>query len=124
MIIVQDQAKPKCADWPENWVPYNSDIYIGQRLIQFETRDDGISAARDFYREWLQCRNRYIACMRTPGAVPKICPGVVIFRWSDSAVHFELPNKNNPRPWFSPDMPVSRPATEAEHESCERFYLE
>ncbi len=124
MIIVQDQAKPKCADWPEEWEAYKFDIYIGQRLVRFKTREEAIAAVHAFYSEWRQCHNRYIACMRTPGAIPKICPGVVNFRWPDGTVHLELANEGNPRSWYSPDLPVSRPITEAERETCERFYLE
>lgn len=124
MVIVRDQARPRCADWPARWEPRTSDVYIGQRLICFETEAQAVSTAQSLHGEWMQCRNRYLACMRTPGAVPRICPNVVDFRWRKGTVHLELSGEANPHSWYSTDAHHLEPLTESRREACTRHYLD
>lgn len=124
MVIVQDQSKPRCDYWPAKWVAGISDIYIGQDLICFGTFEEARSAIVSFYSEWLKCHNHYIACMRVAGAIPKICRNVIYFRWIEGAIHFELPDITNPRPWYTTIKNQFIPMTETARSSCARFFID
>jgi hypothetical protein len=123
MIVVHDHAQPRGADWPAAWQARTSEIYIGQRLVCFDTMEAAIAAAHRVYEEWAQCHNRYVACQRVPGAIPKNCPNVVDLRWRSGTIHLELPGAGNSRAWYSPDAHNAEPLTEANRARCTRYYL-
>ena len=123
-LVVEDQAQPRCADWPEDWNARTSDVYIGQRVMTFASEEEAVAAARAVHREWLRCRNRYAACARIPGSVPRVCQNVVDFRWTHGTVHMELPCDSNPHAWLSRDAHDLHPLTEAARASCRKHPLE
>lgn len=123
-VTVQDSAKPSCADWPHNWEAIPSDIYIGQRLKYYETWNEAVSATKSLYSEWQLCHNRYVACMRTVGAIPKICPNVVHFRSKEGTIHVELPGEDNIRPWYTGIRGGFHQLTEIKRNLCIRYYLD
>ncbi|MBV9413198.1 MAG: hypothetical protein JO148_16525 [Acidimicrobiia bacterium] len=123
-VIVQDDSRPYWDDWPAGWTARRSEIYLGQRVLEFGTREDAVDAARILYEEWNRCHNRYLACLRTPGAIVMVCDDVVDFRWREGTVHLELPAPFNPRAWYSTDAHDPEPYCEARRASCTRHYLE
>jgi hypothetical protein len=123
MVVVHDRAQPRCADWPVEWQARTSEVYIGQRLVRFATKEVAIAAACRVHEEWQQCQNRYVACQRVPGAIPKNCPNVVDVRWQFGTIHIELPGPGNPRAWYSPDAHDSEPLTEVNRARCTRHHL-
>ncbi|HNY34569.1 MAG TPA: hypothetical protein PKK68_07915 [Methanothrix soehngenii] len=123
-LIVHDHAEPRCFGWPVDWRTYPSDIYIGQRILCIATQEEAIVNAKSLFKEWRQCQNRYIACQRISGSVPKICSNVVDFRWRGGTVHLELPGNGNSRPWFGLFDHHFASLTEKERECCMHCYLE
>jgi hypothetical protein len=123
MIVVHDRAQPHCAEWPAGWQARTSEIYVGQRLVCFDTMEAAVAAIHRVYEEWGQCHNRYVACHRVPGAISKNCPNVVDVRWQSGTLHLELPGPGNPRAWYSPDAHDAEPLTETNRARCTRYYL-
>jgi hypothetical protein len=62
-----------------------------------------------------------MACMRTLGAIPKICSNVVHFRWSKGTVTPELPGEGESRTWYTITEHPLRILTETERSICKRF---
>jgi hypothetical protein len=123
MIVVCDNANPKVTDWPTEWKALRSDIYIGQRIVCFGCEEEAMESVRALYNEWKNCRNRFIACSRTPGAVPKVCPNVVHFRFRGGLIHFELPEGNGQEAWFVV-LHALRNLTEEERNTMQRIYIQ
>jgi hypothetical protein len=123
-IVVQDMSMPNCVDWPENWIPSLYDIYIGQRLSLFDEREEATNAAGFFYCEWSRCHNRFIACQRAVGAIPKVCPNVVHFRCKIETMHLELPCTENPKCWYTFFVNDHRIFAEEKRLSSERHFLD
>lgn len=122
-VVVYDRARPHWEGWPPGWEPRASDIYVGQRLACFETEGEAVAAAERVYDEWRQCGSRYLACVRSTGAVLRLCPNVVDVRWRRGTVHLELPGEGNPRAWYSPDAHHEDQLTEDRRASCRKCYL-
>jgi hypothetical protein len=123
-LEVFDQARPHCRDWPAGWEARASDVYFGQPLVCFATEKEAVAAVREVLACWRRLGSRYLACLRVPGAMPRVCPNAVDCRWDQGTVHLELPGADNPRPWYSTDAHHLAPLTEARRQSCTRYYLD
>jgi hypothetical protein len=123
VVVVHDHANPKGVDWPEEWKVLRSDIYIGQRLVCYANIEDAQRSAVNLYHEWSYCRNRFIACIRIPGAIPKICSNVVHFRFKGGLIHLELPTEDGcQEAWFAAFQEL-RNLTEDERSTIQRHYI-
>ena len=119
VLIVHDQAQPRCSGWPSDWLARQSDIYIGQDLHCYQDEQGAVSAARQVYEAFRQTGSRYASCMRVRGAIPRLCRNVVDFRWTGGTVHVELVDEEGGA-WYSVDAHHRLPLTEGERSRCTR----
>ena len=123
-LIVQDSAAPRVHDWPPTWVARRSEVYLGQPVHVFPDRGAAETAARDLVAEWRRCESRYVAALRTPGAIPMVCDDAVDFRSPDGTLHLELPSDPEGAAWCSWDAHDPHEITEQSRARCHKVWIE